>query len=524
MTSFSPSARKPVRAAVAALLAGTILVLCPGTAGAAETGTGTGSVSGKLLEANGSPVVSAQVVLTSWGTGSSNSATTFTKADGTYQIPQVVADEYTVSFRASGGIRTQYAYGQVSPGAATPVLVVAGQNTEVSDTMIATGNLKVLVTELGTGKALPGACAYLSGGGYDGNKCADGNGVITFGKVPAGDRHQLSVSASDKKHLYWARSGITVAAGQTTQIGAELVLSAPIETMVLDATTGQPVPYVCVTALGLGDNVLPEGGWTCSDASGKATISWLPAGRYRLFARVNDQIHGQQWVGENGGTGDPNQAAVITTVDGQVTTAPTVHLDPAGAVTGTVTDAVTGAPLSDICVGATPVGQGYHHIGTCPGATTDENGKYTISNLGPYSWPLELATTKPYAWQWSGGGASRDQATGVLVNSGQTATLDAQMSQGTTLTVRVVDQTGAPASVVNLVLTNAVTNDPAALMVDQVTGSCAIGVLQQRLRLSYQPVDSSHPLVWYESAADASTATVIDTSSTSEVTLVVPSA
>ncbi|WFE99130.1 carboxypeptidase regulatory-like domain-containing protein [Micromonospora sp. WMMD964] len=213
-----------------------------------------------------------------------------------------------------------------------------------------------------------------------------------------------------------------------------------VRTVVRDAATGAPVARACaalvpvdaaaLAAVTIGEDQLGRYGG-CSDEQGVLLTGDVAPGKYRLLVRPYDAtVHGLQWVGRHGGTGERERAQVVHVRAGAVTSAPTVRLDPPGTVVGVVTDAATGAPVPRARVMVVPYvpdpKYGDH------GPTTDEDGRYTITGLGPYHWPVQFAANG-FATVWSGGVGARAQARTVRVRAQQTATLDQALPAGTPL-------------------------------------------------------------------------------------------
>jgi hypothetical protein len=65
---------------------------------------------------------------------------------------------------------------------------------------------------------------------------------------------------------------------------------------------------------------------------------------------------------------------------------------------------------------------------------TDEEGRYTVNNLGPYAWPLLFTPNAGLPRQWSGGTGNRFQADTVPVTSGAAGTYDTTLSAGAKVT------------------------------------------------------------------------------------------
>lgn len=113
---------------------------------------------------------------------------------------------------------------------------------------------------------------------------------------------------------------------------------ATINTVIRDSATGAPVPNACPATMSGTAMVLPDGSPYCSDDQGNVHIGPLEAGTYR-----------------------------------------------AGTVTGTVTD-TSGTPQANAAVTNSAIEPGPGPIGRI--ASTDAAGRYTLTGLGPYAWPL----------------------------------------------------------------------------------------------------------------------------------------
>ncbi|MCG5457122.1 carboxypeptidase regulatory-like domain-containing protein [Micromonospora sp. PSH03] len=289
--------------------------------------------------------------------------------------------------------------------------------------------------------------------------------------------------------------------------------SAPggVRTVVRDAATGAPVPRACaalvpvdaaaLSAVSIGEDQLGRYGG-CADEQGVLVTGDVAPGRYRLLVSPYDTTaHGLQWVGRRGGTGERERAQVIQVRPGVVTSAPVIRLDPPGTVVGVVTDAATGAPVPRALVMVVPYVP--HPKYGDHGPTTDEEGRYTITGLGPYHWPVQFAAAG-LATVWSGGVGGRQQARPVRVRAQQTATLNQALPAGTPLTGAVrVDELLTYAQVIAF---DAATGDLAG--VADVGDSYALRLLPgQRVKLR---CDCAYtPPVWHRDAAGFDAATAV---------------
>ncbi len=129
---------------------------------------------------------------------------------------------------------------------------------------------------------------------------------------------------------------------------------------------------------------------------------------------------------------------MFTATEGAVTAAPDVKLDRAGSVTGRVTSAAGGAPVTGGTVGLSAFhpGPGQHQY-----VQIGADGSYTFPALGPYAWPL-LFSTGANAPQWSGGTGTRSFAQKIQVTAGGTTRYDIALAEGAAVTGRAPDDGG----------------------------------------------------------------------------------
>jgi hypothetical protein len=439
-----------------------------------ETAVPSGSVTGKLIDNNGSPASGATVNLN--GASNDEHLSTRTKTDGTYRFDFVPAGSYTVEEFSADFRRVQWAPHTVAERAATLVAVSAGQTRTVNDTFLATGTLKLTAKDP-SGRAIASFCGTVHIGQSGPGACTT-TGTATISGLPVG-KYDVTVTTNTDTTLDTTVRDVAVPSTLATVIAPAGV----IQTTTLDARTHQPVAGVCVVAVTL-DGAQPARRG-CADATGRVRIGRLANVAYTLVARPSDGVHGMQWVGSTGGTGSQYLARRTTPTPGRVTSVPAILLDPAGRVTGTVTDAATGKPVAMECVEVTPVGGDVTFPGACQGARSDSAGHYTLSGVGPYAWPVEFASADnaAYAWQWSGGVASRKQATLVHVSAGTGVTVNAKLVRGTKVSGTVLGTNGALLRT-TVIVVNVDTGDRVG-MAPAGIGSYAVGVLPQTVRMSF---------------------------------------
>ncbi len=408
-----------------------------------ETLMPTGRLSGRFTDAAGNGLANIFVMASPEGM---LGGTARTGPDGSWVVPYLVTgQQFKVQFTDWANGISQYAYGTVHSEQATLFSVSDGQELVVNDSLLPTGSLKVTAKDAATGAAVTSFGVSLGQAGYGETQ----TGEVIIPSVPVGT-HPLSSYALGFEN---AESTVTVTAGQQTSIEISLRSKAKIEATVVDAATGQPISGVCLVAAKPTHFFLPDGCHGVSDAQGKAVAETSEAGWFQLFAFPYEAAggYGAQWVTANGGSGSQLAAKLIKVEEGKGSQGPVVKLDRAGTVTGTVRNvAAEPLPWAEIAVGPWSAETG----GGIGVTSTDENGSYTISYLGPYQWPLMFSHLN--LREYSGAVGNRHLAQTVSVQTGQTTTYDFQFRAPVAVTV---DVNGNVTGDCYLYVVNAVTGD-----------------------------------------------------------------
>ncbi|WDZ85916.1 carboxypeptidase regulatory-like domain-containing protein [Micromonospora cathayae] len=433
-TQYVPGKLDPVDAGRYRVTAGAQLVVD-------ETVLPTGTMTGTLTSADGSPVADAHVAVNTANMYGGVDAST--DANGVFSVPALLAGSYKIAFYV--GERQQFHWGKLTHEEADVVTVSGGQTTTVVERMLGTGSVRISAVDSVTGAPVADFCAH--------GECSNGTGTVLVTGLPEG-RHDIVLYTTNGRYFQRELTDVRVVADRTTQLTPKMRPGAVITTTVVDAQTGAPVSRVCVAAMLPKQARLPEGFGECTDSAGRMTIGPLATGTYKLFAFPRSTTYGRQWVGADGGTGDERQAVPVTATAGTVVAGPQVRLDRAGKISGVVTDAVTGAPAAYVDVS---VLTGHPWLGT-DDATTDAQGRYTLERLGPYAWPV-VFSGHPYPHQWSGNTVSRYTATPVPVTVGNTTPYDLAIRTGSTVGGAVTDPTGTPFTEGYVAAHNAETGD-----------------------------------------------------------------
>ncbi|GAA4964741.1 MSCRAMM family protein [Actinoplanes utahensis] len=370
----------------------------------------SGTLNGHLTNADGTPLAYAWVSL--WREGVSVNYTE-SDANGFYSFPAVLPGDYQVRFTS-----------QYIPGTFT---VVTDQSTTADGTLQPpppSTTLVVKAVDAVSGEPAPGFCVLVAEREECGNPDAD---TVTMTRMPTGP---ISFTLISKGQYHLDKSGVTatLVENETTTITVPLVLGGTVQVAASDpGQFGVPVSRACfdLKVIGRPANV----GSGCTGNNGIGWTQPVPAGTYTIFVDAPGDL-GDQWLGENGGTGDQQTAARIVVEPGKTTQAPDVLLDRAGSITGVVTG-TDGTPLESAHVNVLPAAD--HGTGDPIGVYTDASGRYLLDKLGPYSWPLQFEKRPDYPIQWSGNVSDRSQAVPIPVTAGATSTYDITLTKGATL-------------------------------------------------------------------------------------------
>lgn len=470
----------------------TVLGLAGPAAAASDPGFGT--ITGHVTTASGGhPNFSLIILLTPSGNGVDE--TVASPKDGSFEFDNVSPGSYKVQFDSDG--KVEYAHQKLTLADADLVPVAADQTTVVDEILLPPGAIAISASDAVTGQPVGHLCALAQGRTTAPEICISDPGVLTVPDLGAGD-YLLTVRSTDGLHRRVQLSGVHVQLTQTTTVPISLTPTGAISATVTDSATGTPIGGACVAALRPGFNGPgPDSCPNLSDADGKVLVGELAAGTYNLFVGPRDSIHGLQWVGFHGGTGDQSAAVPIQVVPGDLSSAPTVRLDPAGSITGIILDP-DGQPLAFGNATASVLPTGLPNDLFAGTINTDDQGRYTLDGLGPYRWPVQYLTgwDGTLAWQWSGDAGNRYEAHRVSVTAGQTATADFQLAAGGTLTGQILNPDGSLyTDPVDIWAYNAVTGDLTAPMTTAMFGTFTINALTtQDIKLQYSVEAFPNPI------------------------------
>ncbi|MDI6105326.1 carboxypeptidase regulatory-like domain-containing protein [Actinoplanes sp. NEAU-A12] len=477
------------------------------TVAADDTVLKPSTVLGRLAGADGAPKTGFQVFVMS--TDEQHGYSAKTGAGGSWQVDGVHPGDYRVSFTNASGSRVQWARGK-NTSADTEIFTVAGgASVTVNDTWLPGATLIVNAVDEVTGEPVSEFCAQVEIGISFDESCAK-TGTATLLDVAPGSATIDVVPAGKSYFLRKDGTPATLAAGQTATATVRLAKGGKVSFSASSGATGAAVAKTCFLLRAIDQGGLPDEAGNCTNAKGQVTGPTLAPGTYAAFALAPGS-YGHQWVGASGGTGDQKEAARIVITADTTVAAPNARLDPAGTITGVVTGA-DGAPIADADVSFTAWGFG---PGPIHSVNTDERGKYTIGQLGPYAWPLSF-TANGYPRQWSGNVGDRSGAVRVPVTAGATATYDMALTRASSLSGKVTVPAGLPATGWRFTVINAVTGDQVAEFDSYGQGPDGTYTLPviggQQVKVRWLAIADGNVLKtgWFGGAADQNSATGVD--------------
>ena len=384
----------------------------------------TGTITGRLVNAAGYPVV--DVVLNATEVDTYGWAGGRTDEDGRFTIT-ALPGRYRVSLNPiEGSYQSQYVPGKLDEEGASVFEVRADAATEVNETVLPVGGLSGRFTTA-TGAALTDAQVAITTANSYGGAWAqtDANGEFSV-QVLQGS-YKVSFFTDDRQQYYKgkltaeAADVVEVRGGQQTTIADSLLGTGSVTISAVDSVTGAPVANFCAES-------------RCSNGSGTVTVTGLPQGKHDIYLYAPDgRYFSRQLTGVR--------------VTASTTTKLTVKLRPGAIISTTIVDQQTGAPLSDICLDAFLPKQASLRDGY--GECSDSNGRIQVGPLAAGSYKL-FATPRndAYGRQWvgaDGGTGDERQAATVTATVGQVATgPQIKMERAGKITGTVTDATGTP--------------------------------------------------------------------------------
>ena len=400
-----------------------------------------GSITGRVTRNTDGTGISGVGVIAGNSYSDYVSSTT-TDESGNYTITGLAADNYSVRTTNSSGFIDEYYDNTTSKSSATAVNITAGNTTAgINFGLAALGSITGRLTNDSDGTGISGVYVNANGPSGSSSSLTDASGNYTISRLQAG-RYVLQTSnnlgfidefynnaASQSLATYVTVNNDSI----TTGIDFGLTKYSSVSGRVTRDSDGTGISGASVTAY-----TVTNGSWSfvksaTTDASGNYTISKLTGGNIYLLASSSSY----QRKYYNNATSQ-SQATAVKVVAGATTSGVNFSLLLGGSITGRVTRASDGAPISQLMIYAYDATWNPYNS-----AMTDSNGNYSMSGLPSGSFyiglsPYSLSPTT-YAPKYYPNSGTRGDALRVAVLQGVTTpNIDLQLAQGRSISGRVV--------------------------------------------------------------------------------------
>lgn len=397
-----------------------------------------GHITGRVTSASsGSGIVGVSVNATRQD-GSTTSGSATTDADGYYTTTALYTGVYQVSFDPPPPYWSE-TYNNFRPGYGfTAVTVTLGLTTTNINAALRTGYL-ISGTVTGSGPLEDVyVTAYRGDDDYEIDYAYTGSdGTYRIGPLAPGQYRVYFGSQDMHASLWYSNSARFAGAtainltGDAPNINAELPIGSAL-TGTVAGPGGSPLAgaYIYVYPAGGGMSVA----YGSTDAHGQYAITpWLAPGPYQVWFSAPTGYVSEWYANKSLQT-----AATIITATGGVTLTninaqlAAITVGPGGAITGTVTAADTGLPLS-MWVYA------YNSSGMTVGSVYATGGAYVLSNLPAGAYRVWFSGSSPYPSRYYNNKPNLAAADVVTVTSG--------------VTVKNINQALKPGGIITGVLT-----------------------------------------------------------------------
>ncbi len=383
------------------------------------------AISGTVTNAAGHPIANVDVeASTADGVGD---GTTTTDADGNYTVNALPAGNYALDFRPTkGNYLEEWWNNEPTQDSANRVSVAAASTVTGIDAQLATGATITGTVSTADGPLKGATVAAISTvdgqiTGREPKTDADGNYKITA--LPAGS-YKVQFSApkgpnlatqwwSDATSLSSATPVDTSASSPATGIDATLVTGATVSGRIFAPGTPKVGLAGASVALYSVDTGVPFA-YGFTNANGRYSIDDLPAGDYTVGITTDydsGAVAAEWW----GGTFIETGSKVLTLTESEAATDINQQLIVGSPISGTVTAGTSGPARADVYVWSSDEKVG--SSGNPPfQTTTDDDGNYTLPNLGPGKYTIEFESDDPnFSGQWWNDQPNQAKATRLVV-------------------------------------------------------------------------------------------------------------
>jgi hypothetical protein len=371
---------------------------------------------------------------------------------GSYITGGLPVGDYRLYFNVYDGTHVPQWYdGQSTFETATTVHVSAGAPTTADAALVQGRTISGTVTDQTTGNPIQdarvdvlsttgdwlGIYAYTAADGTFTTPALSAGSYLVFFNAPWGSPYQ-SQWYNDKPDSTTADQVAVGTSSDISGINAALASGGTVSGTITDAATHAPIVDACVDVQPADFSV---DGYGCTDETGHDTTSGVPTGSYTVY--ISD--YSGPYLAATYGATDANPAGTpVSVTAGADTSGIDAALVRGAQFKGTITDAVTGVPLSNICAYAVDATTGnyFSNYSSC----TNADGTYTTAGVPTGDYDLEFDNSQGrYVTQWYVHAPDQASATPIHANVGVDVTgIDVQMVLGGAVSGTVTDAASSP--------------------------------------------------------------------------------
>ncbi len=354
----------------------------------------------------------------------------------------VPAGSYTVNFLPSpaSGYARQWYRNADRAGASIPVVLTSGTRTNIDATLRRAAVVTGTITRPGGAPVSSSSVQiYDADGAFMDGTFSNAAGVYTLSALPAG-AYKLQFNGVGSLLGEWHNNRrtreeadtLTLTAGVTTTINAELAVGASMTGRVTDRGTGAGLPGVRInlTALDGASSANAE-----TDANGYYTATRAETGDYYVYFGANSPYLSEYFDNVVSFA----RFTPVSLTAGMTTTNINAALGAGAEITGIVS-IPGGAPANNVYVCASA----YGNLDFAQCGYTDSNGRYRVGPLTPGEYQVYADGGRQYAPQYYNNAPDTNTAQRISISGSSITNINMTLSAGALITGRVTNAANAP--------------------------------------------------------------------------------